>query len=159
MVKSPDSQRQVLATFSKRHSHVKFSFDSTFSQQSPGQPTHQGQVHRDRLKAKVAHAVITECLDQTQTNGFTTRDIFEAVAEVKAAYETPNALGTCLGTGIKQTGMGLHTSKGAFTRCQENAVLAASCISDEAFAALAKELGIDSPEALAEALINLPTIS
>ena len=110
------------------------------------------------LKAKVAHAVITECLDQTQTNGFTTRDIFEAVAEVKAAYETPNALGTCLGTGIKQTGMGLHTSKGAFARCQENAVLAASCLTDDDFAALAEELGIDGPEALAEALINLPTI-
>ena len=55
------------------------------------------------LKAKVAHAVITECLDQTQTNGFTTRDIFEAVAEVKAAYETPNALGTCLGSGLGAT--------------------------------------------------------
>jgi hypothetical protein len=110
------------------------------------------------LKAKVAHAVITECLDQTQTNGFTTRDIFEAVAEVKAAYETPNALGTCLGTGIKQTGMGLHTSKGTFTRCQENAVLAASCLSDEAFAALAADLDYEGPEGLADVIVALPGI-
>ena len=94
------------------------------------------------LKAKVAHAVITECLDQTQTNGFTTRDIFEAVAEVKAAYVTPNALGTCLGTGIKQTGMGLHTSKGAFTRCQENAVLAASCLYRRGVRGTGRETGL-----------------
>ena len=158
VVKSPDSQRQVLATFRKRHSHVKFSFDSTFSQQSPGQPTHQGQVHRDRLKAKVAHAVITECLDQTQTNGFTTRDIFEAVAEIKAAYESPNALGTCLGAGIKGTGMGLHGKAGAFARCRENAALAASCLSDEAFGNLAVELDYEEPEGLAEAIAALPAI-
>ena len=111
-----------------------------------------------QLKAKVAPAVIKECLDTTKTSSFTTRDIFEAVAEIKAAYESPNALGTCLGSGVKGTGMGLHSAKGAFARCQENAVLAASCLSDEAFAALAKELGYDSSEALAEALTNLPTI-
>ncbi len=64
-----------------------------------------------QLKAKAAPAVIKECLDTTKTGGFTTRDIFEAVPEVKAAYETPNALGTCLGTGIKGTGMGLHSAK------------------------------------------------
>ena len=81
------------------------------------------------------------------------------MTEIKAAYETSNVVGTCLGTGIKGTGMGLHSAKGAFIRCQENAVLAASCLSDEEFAALAEEAGFDSPEALVEALTNLPTIS
>ena len=109
-----------------------------------------------QLKAKAAPAVIQECLDQTQTNGFTAREIYKAVPEIKAAYATPNALGTCLGTGIKGTGMGLHTKRGTFARCRENAALAASCISDEEFTALASGLGYDSPEALAAALAALP---
>ena len=112
-----------------------------------------------QLKKKAARAVIEECLDQSQPSGFTTREIYEAVPEIKEAYATPNALGTCLGTGIKGTGMGLHTKRGTFARCRENAALAASYLSDEEFTALASDLGYDSPEALVEALTNLPTIS
>ena len=110
----------------------------------------------EQLKAKVAPAVIKACLDQTQTNGFTTHEIYEAVPEIKAAYKTPNALGTALGSGVKETGMGLHSKNGAFARCQENAVLATTCLSDEEFTALASDLGYDSPEALAAALAALP---
>ena len=109
-----------------------------------------------QLKAKVAPAVIKECLDQTQTNGFTTRAIYEAVPEIKAAYASPNALGTALGSGVKETGMGLHSKNGAFARCRENAVLAAGCLSDQQFEALAEELGHDGPEGLAQAMNALP---
>ena len=78
--------------------------------------------------------------------------------EIKEAYATPNALGTCLGTGIKGTGMGLHTKQGTFARCRENAALAASCLSDEAFGNLAVELNYEEPEGLAEAIAALPAI-
>ena len=111
-----------------------------------------------QLKAKVAPTVIKECLDTTKTSGFTTREIYEAVPEIKEAYATPNALGTCLGTGIKGTGMGLHTKRGTFARCRENAALAASCLSDEAFGNLAVELDYEEPEGLAEAIAALPAI-
>ncbi len=111
-----------------------------------------------QLKAKVAPEVIEECLNTTKTSGFTTRDIFEAVPEIKTAYQTPNALGTALGTGIKGTGMGLHGKGGAFARCRENASLAASCLADEAFGKLAADLGYDEPEGLAEAIAALPAI-
>jgi len=111
-----------------------------------------------QLKAKVAPAVIQECLDQTQTNGFTAREIYKAVPEIKAAYKNPNALGTSLGTGIKGTGMGLHRKNGAFARCRENAVLAANCLSDDAFSQLASDLGYNSQDELAEAIAALPTI-
>ena len=111
-----------------------------------------------QLKKKAARAVIEECLDQSQPSGFTTREIYEAVPEIKEAYATPNALGTCLGTGIKGTGMGLHTKRGTFARCRENATLAASCLSDEEFGNLAVELDYEEPEGLAEAIAALPAI-
>ena len=110
------------------------------------------------LKALAARAVIEACLDQTQTNGFTTREIYEAVPEIKAAYASPNALGTALGSGVKETGMGLHGKGGAFARCRDNATLAAGCLSDKAFSQLATDLGYNSPNELAEAIAALPMI-
>jgi hypothetical protein len=138
------------------------SFRSILPQVSKAEPNSHGKAiyTATQLKAKVAPAVIEECLKTAKTSGFTTRDIFEAVPEIKAAYDTPNALGTCLGTGIKGTGMGLHSAKGGtFARCQENAVLAAGCLmTDEDFEALAGKLGFENAEALAEAMTSLPTI-
>ena len=125
---------------------------------APANPSSKCKNTTAQLKAKVACTVIEECLDQTNTNGFTSRTIFESVAEIKAAYKNPNALGTSLGTGIKGTGMGLHRKNSAFARCRENAVLAANCLSDDAFSQLASDLGYNSQDELAEAIAALPTI-
>lgn len=134
------------------------SFRSILPQVFKAEPNSHGKAiyTATQLKAKVAPAVIKECFDQNQTDGFTTRDIYEAVSEIRTAYATTNALGTVLGTGIKGTGMGLHSKQGAFARCQENAALAAGCLSDQEFAALAEQLGHDGPEGLAKAIAALP---
>lgn len=105
---------------------------------------------------RAAPAVIRKCLDG-RAGGFSTQEVFDAVPEFASSYRTSNALGTALGDGVRGSGLGLHRdAEGTFRRCRDNAALAAAALDDDEFAALADELGLAGPEALAEAIDRLP---
>lgn len=100
--------------------------------------------------------VLSKCLDG-RPGGFTTREVFDGVPEFANSYRSPNALGTALGNGVRGKGMGLHRDlNGKFLRCRDNAALAATNLTDDEFAALAVELGLPDPDALADLIDRLP---
>ena len=82
------------------------------------------------LIRKAAESVVRECLDG-QPGGFSTRQVFDRVAEFATSYKSPNALGTALGEGVRGSGLGLHRDEaGNFRRCRDNAALAVAELSD-----------------------------
>jgi hypothetical protein len=103
-----------------------------------------------------AGVVIDECL-VGHSEGFTARVLLERCPTLAAAYRTPNVIGTMLGDGIRGKGLGLHRdSKGRFSRCRDNAALAASRLSDDELSDLAADLGFAHAEELIDAIDRLP---
>jgi hypothetical protein len=117
----------------------------------------KGMVMKTNSMMRLAAAsVIRECLDG-QSGGFSTREVFESRTEFVTSYRTANALGTALGDGVRGKGMGLHRDlNGKFLRCRDNAALAATNLTDDEFAALAFELELPDPDALADLIDQLP---
>jgi hypothetical protein len=110
----------------------------------------------DSMTRMAAATVIRKCLDG-QPDGFSTREVFDSTTDFVTSYRTANALGTALGDGVRGKGMGLHRDQnGKFRRCRDNAALAASNLTDDKLAALAVELGLPDPDALADLIDRLP---
>jgi hypothetical protein len=110
----------------------------------------------DTVIRTAAGIVIDECL-AGQSEGFTASALLERCPTLAAAYHAPNVIGTALGEGVRGKGLGLHRDlQGRFSRCRDNAALAASRLSDDELSDLAADLGLADAEALIDAIDRLP---
>ena len=105
---------------------------------------------------KAAESVVRKCLDG-QPGGFSTREIFDQVAEFATSYKCSNAIGTALGDGVRGSGLGLHRDEtGNFRRCRDNAALALAELSDAERELLARQLTFSGTNGLIDAIDRLP---
>ena len=133
-------------------------FDSVFDdvRRAPRRPAREAVMKTKALIRKAAESVVRKCLDG-QPGGFSTREIFDQVAEFSGSYTSPNALGTALGDGVRGSGLGLHRDEaGKFRRCRDNAALALTALGAAERELLARELSFSETRDLFDAIDRLP---
>ena len=133
-------------------------FESMFDdvRRAPRRPARGTVMKTKFIIHKAAESVVRKCLDG-QPGGFSTREVFDQVAEFATSYKSPNAIGTAMGEGVRGSGLGLHRDEtGNFRRCRDNAALALAELSDAERELLATELTFSGTDKLLEAIDRLP---
>jgi hypothetical protein len=121
----------------------------------PGQG--KSRVHSvQQIIGLLAAWVLTRCLRQ---QAFSAQAVWQAIPELRDKHRVPNAVAATLGAGIHGQGLQLWRGPdGAFAPCKQNAALAARRLSEAQLRAVAQELGLPDLEALARAILALPSI-
>ena len=133
-------------------------FESVFDdvRRAPRRPARGAVMKTKAILRKAAESVVRKCLDG-QPGGFSTREIFDQVAEFATSYKCSNAIGTALGDGVRGSGLGLHRDEtGNFRRCRDNAALALAELSDAERELLARQLTFSGTNGLIDAIDRLP---
>lgn len=110
-----------------------------------------------RLAQVLAIWVVGRCLSRKD---FTASEAWQAIPELRVSHRVANAVATALGAGVGGKG-GLQLWRGEdglFAAVRQNAVLAAHRLDEAELSDLAHELGLPDLEALARAILALPSV-
>jgi hypothetical protein len=104
----------------------------------------------------VAAWVLTMCL---RRKAFTAHEAWQAIPELRDKHAVANSVATAMGAGVGGRGFRLWRGpNGHFAAVKENAVLAVHRLGEAELQEVARSLGLPNLEALAQAILALPSI-